>query len=213
MNSKKLSPFIFVLFGLLSHSAWSYEVETHSEMSREAVIRSNLVIKADLLTQLGLAEYSKNQRFPNSKKEPQTILQLIAFGSVQEDDRASGTQAAYPPLRHFYDPITGLPLFISGYEGQSVPSPDWATEDRATYDHLTVGQEFSFRDGRRYFYEALTEKDKTKREEKFGRTFQTLGHVIHHLQDMAQPQHVRNDVHCDSFACRFKDIYFPSLSM
>ena len=34
--------------------------------------------------------------------------------------------------------------------------------------------------------------------------FQTLGHVVHHLQDMAQPQHVRNDMHLD--VCRASDV-------
>ena len=33
--------------------------------------------------------------------------------------------------------------------------------------------------------------------------FQTLGMVIHHLQDMSQPQHVRNDAHCNAPACLF----------
>jgi len=31
--------------------------------------------------------------------------------------------------------------------------------------------------------------------------FQNLGHVLHHVQDMAQPQHVRNDAHCDAPVC------------
>ncbi len=192
MKRSALLILLLVSAALWRH-AFAYEVKTHEQMSQRAFDQSYLVTK-NILPGLGLPDVSKNQ-FPNSKGKKLSIRELIAFGSIQEDDRASGTQAAYPPLRHFYDPITGLPLFISGYEGQSVPSPDWATEDGATYDHLTVGQEFSFRDGRRYFYEALTEKDKTKREEKFGRTFQTIGMVIHHVQDMAQPQHVRNDMH------------------
>jgi hypothetical protein len=42
--------------------------------------------------------------------------------------------------------------------------------------------------------------------------FQSIGHVIHHLQDMAQPQHVRNDVHCDRGICKtlFPHVYAPS---
>ena len=184
-----LSVTCILLCLLISRVAWSYDVLTHGDMSRAAFNESSIAKKPELLGSMGVIN---GQTFPNSKGEKLSMRELIAFGSIQEDDRASIVQAAYPPLRHFYDPITGLPLFVSGYEGQAVPSPDWATEDRATYDHLTVGQEFSFRDGRRYFYEALTEKDKTKREERFGRTFQTLGHVIHHLQDMAQPQHVHN---------------------
>jgi len=42
--------------------------------------------------------------------------------------------------------------------------------------------------------------------------FQSIGQVIHHLQDMAQPQHVRNDPHCDSMICQTFDprLYSPS---
>jgi hypothetical protein len=42
--------------------------------------------------------------------------------------------------------------------------------------------------------------------------FQSIGHVIHHLQDMAQPQHVRNDVHCDKGICKtlYPHVYAPS---
>ena len=51
---------------------------------------------------------------------------------------------------------------------------------------------------RRNFFKALTEPAKVDRDAAWGLTFQTLGHVMHHLQDMAQPQHVRGDAHCDA---------------
>ncbi len=34
--------------------------------------------------------------------------------------------------------------------------------------------------------------------------------VIHHIQDMSQPQHVRNDAHCDSPWCKLTGDYNPS---
>jgi len=45
-----------------------------------------------------------------------------------------------------------------------------------------------------------------------GIMFQHLGHVLHHLQDMAQPQHVRNDIHCDELDCALisASLYAPS---
>lgn len=36
--------------------------------------------------------------------------------------------------------------------------------------------------------------------------FRSLGHVIHHLQDMAQPQHVRNDMHCNAIPCALLEV-------
>ena len=100
--------------------AWSYEPPTHGNMSRAAVNESNIGKKPELLGSIGLIN---DQTFPDSRGQKRSIRELVAFGSIQEDDRASGTQAAYPPLRHFYDPITGLPIFVPGYEGESVPSP------------------------------------------------------------------------------------------
>src|SRR4029079_3052981 len=70
----------------------------------------------------------------------------------------------------------------------------------------------SYRDARNYLYEALTGPTELERRKSFGLMFQTLGQVIHHLQDMAQPQHVRNDAHCDSTICQMFDprLYSPS---
>jgi hypothetical protein len=73
------------------------------------------------------------------------------------------------------------------------PSPDWVLEDNGEVD----GQEFSYRNAREHFYKALTSPLLSDREENWGKLFQTLGQIIHHLQDMAQPQHVRNDAHLD----------------
>ncbi|TMH25782.1 MAG: hypothetical protein E6H66_25780 [Betaproteobacteria bacterium] len=76
-------------------------------------------------------------------------------------------------------------------------SADWAIQD----NNQDADQEFSFSWARRYFYRALTTPGVASapdgRNEQWGRLFQTLGQVIHHLQDMTQPQHVRNDAHWD----------------
>ena len=74
---------------------------------------------------------------------------------------------------------------------------DWALED--TQD-LGADQLFSFKDARRYFFEALSGtgffgQSASGRAANFGLMFQSLGHVIHHIQDMAQPQHVKNEAH------------------
>ncbi len=41
--------------------------------------------------------------------------------------------------------------------------------------------------------------------------FFNLGHVLHHIQDQAQPQHVRNDSHCDFPICQtFAQVGLPN---
>jgi len=137
-----------------------------------------------------------------------TVEDLIGFGSIFEDDRFP-TQA----LRHFFNPRTGKGIFLDGQE-RGEASPFWII------DGGTDNQPFSYKKARDYYYDALTNTlGPVDRRLSWGKTFQTLGHIIHHLQDMAQPQHVRNDVHCDAIIpCLFpiqlgvKDTVFaPSL--
>ncbi len=51
------------------------------------------------------------------------------------------------------------------------------------------------------YWRALTEPTTLARSQATTRLFFNLGHVLHHVQDMAQPQHVRNDMHCDVPVC------------
>src|SRR5207244_253093 len=101
---------------------------------------------------------------------------------------------------HFYNPVDNQPLTVGGVPlGHT--SPDWALEDRDTY----LFQSDSFRSAHQAFLDALTLQASSERDKAFGHTFQALGQVIHHLQDMAQPQHTRNDAHLDLFG-EFIDI-------
>lgn len=167
-----------------------YEIETHADMSRAAANASVLVTDATILQNLGI---KSSDEFPNSKNndQPKSIVELIRDGARFEDD-------GLRPRNHFYDPLTGL-----GLQGVSIPfftiyaSPDWALANTRTISD----QQFSFVDARSYLYQALTATNQADHDKYFGLTFQTLGQVIHHIQDMAQPQHVRNDVHCDNVLC------------
>ncbi|MEW8231453.1 MAG: hypothetical protein AB2745_14075 [Candidatus Thiodiazotropha endolucinida] len=98
-------------------------------------------------------------------------------------------------FNHFYDPVRDLPLHrlgvpLSGFRR----SPDWALEDAEEYN----SQDFSLRDAYRYFLGSKTQSSQGIRGENEQKLFLALGHVVHHLQDMAQPAHVRNDMHCDA---------------
>ncbi|MEX2353408.1 MAG: hypothetical protein WD709_04410, partial [Gammaproteobacteria bacterium] len=123
------------------------------------------------------------------------IRRILAGGSVLEDRSTRS-------LHHFYDPINGgrgLSLEIWGLSIPiGTPSPDWILEESAAGMELDFrDQAFSYRDTLTYFYQGLTESQQTVRDNRFGLMFRGLGHVIHHLQDMAQPQHVRNEQHCE----------------
>jgi hypothetical protein len=134
----------------------------------------------------------------NIKSYP-SILQLLRFGAEYED-----TLRANQYVRHFFNPLNGQPLVgAPAFGGTPRPSPSWALED----DLIDSAQQFSYRWGRIYFYNALTSKSLSDRSLNWGLTFQTLGHVMHHVEDMAQPQHTRGDLHCDNqYFCNFLGI-------
>jgi len=176
--------------------AFAYELETHADLSQAALLSSVLSQPSSaVLTDLGLEEsVNIDRQFPGSSGVESSITQLFRTGARFED--------SFPrPRHHFYDPFNNRPLTILGIEvGRT--SPDWALEDGGQISGiLGIGaQDFSFVDARGYLFKALTLPSEADRKKNFGLTFQTLGQVIHHLQDMAQPQHVRNDAHLDNLS-------------
>jgi hypothetical protein len=184
----------------------AYELETHAAISRAAANASVLGSTA-ILSSLGLRPLTidnTQQTFFNSRRERRSISALIQFGARWEDD-LSWEQA----LRHFYDPVNNRPIDLDGLGAPYiVASPDWALESTDSF----ADQAYSYKDARSHFYSALTSTTELERRKSFGLMFQSIGHVIHHLQDMAQPQHVRNDVHCDKGICKtlYPHVYAPS---
>lgn len=186
----------------------AYEVETHELITRYSIDRSDLANPTnELLLSLGFEQniYDANQKFPNSIGEKRTIFELIEFGARFEDN----TDEIFRPLRHFYDPQNGgRPLTVSLFGAADFNSLNWILDETAIFQFNK--QNFSYSDANKYFYRALTSLTKEDRDDNWGLTFQTLGQVIHHIQDMAQPQHVRNDDHCSDFGCRALNRYKPS---
>jgi hypothetical protein len=105
----------------------------------------------------------------------------VAIGGVYED------VPFWRVLNHFYDPTRNEGLGLLG----AAASPDWALEPAGALD----GQNHSYRDARDAFYQGLTASSRERRERELGFTFFALGHVIHLIQDVAQPQHTRRDIH------------------
>lgn len=131
-------------------------------------------------------------------------------------------------LHHFFDPVKDRPL--TGGAPLGFKAPDWgllnglvaAESGREISNHFTIGL------AREAMWRALTlkkidptgalvdisdfplpvEAERYLRDLRFSywaTTFRALGDNLHLLQDMAQPQHVRNDPHsglyCNGFIC------------
>jgi hypothetical protein len=179
------------LIGLMTQQSLAYEQDTHRELSKSSSQQSVLAATTNnVLADLGLSTditLLSQQKFPNSKGEMQSIIGLIQDGADFEDNSIRSVQ-------HFYDPVNDRSLQhpLLTIAGGTNKSPDWAIEDTGAIS----AQEYSYADAVEIFHQALTLPTKTERDAKWGKLFETLGHVIHHVQDMAQPEHVRNDLHC-----------------
>jgi len=181
---------ICILLFLFSLNAQAYKEETHQDLSSKALKISDVATDVTLLRDLGLDDFEADQLFPSPSNlnDKKTIRDLLRDGAFFEDN--------FPrSLNHFFNPIDNTPLTVLGKEAGNT-SPDWALEDNGDVDPDINGeQEYSYKEANDYFFKALTEPTEEAREENWGKLFQTLGQVIHHVQDMAQPQHVRNDEH------------------
>lgn len=116
---------------------------------------------------------------------------------------------------HFFDPAHDEPLnapcslLPGGISGGCRRATDWAIGETnaASSDMLPMvdpmrRQHFAWTDAREAFMCALTYNRNTDRSMNladrrlcYATTFKALGHVAHLLQDMAQPQHTRDDKH------------------
>jgi len=164
---------------LLSQPPYAYEANTHRDLSAAAADGSilndpNVVARLGLRFPIG----SDRQKFPNSRGDFASVRSLIIDGAEFED------LPAIRALNHFYDPTTDSGLLLT--------SPYWAIDDGLIPAPF---QSYSLRRAHGYQFQSLTNPSASERSRNSGLLYETVGHVIHHVQDMAQPQHVRMDAH------------------
>ena len=202
--------------------ASAYETPTHHAISRSAAMLALEETKLARIGRLPLAFRQKMKSSPEADFHSEfadvdptcahsnslDFTDLIACGAMFED-----FYVLYRPLNHFLDPqhpdtngfgapLTSLVLQLP--DGGLPPTQafysaaEWALQDHP--DKWPIDQQlYSYRDAEDYLWKALTYRDGTShansrdaREQAWGLTFQSLGQVIHLLQDMASPQHTRS---------------------
>ncbi len=113
------------------------------------------------------------------------VQQWIALGSQEEDS---------PPQRvqqHFHDPTKDWNQ--AGLSTGGISSIIWA--QLQNQDSGVGGGNHSWHDARESYFKALTGTDAAQRQQNWADTFESLGHLIHLVQDAASPAHTRNDLH------------------
>jgi hypothetical protein len=205
MKPSRMSRVITLTLIAACNSAHAYEPSTHGVLSGLAFDRSTLA-DSTRFTDLGFSstalyrEVTVDQAYVRS--EPARAV--VAFGAVTEDEHHQDrcTSGWMRPFNHFMDPQHGgRALDWGGTLGH--PSADWALEDNGHVTTMLVPcmaaggrqQTFSYRDAQSDLYSALTLPTAAEREASMSLVLQKLGHVMHHIQDMAQPAHTRNEAH------------------
>lgn len=167
----------------VAFEASAYEVSTHRMLSGRAFARSILAgDDSPALRYLGLHEVAAGGALPGQAGD-RTAIDHVGDGAVAED---GVFRFSSRPSNHFFDPYNGRAVCALCYT-----SPQWALE---MFQDI-VGQGSSLRHMREFFRDGLRLQQPGARAEELGKLFRALGHVIHHVQDMAQPQHARADAH------------------
>src|SRR3990170_3477779 len=182
--------------------AWNDKV-THADMSEYAAQNSVLdKSKGDYLSNLGF-NGGLDETFKWSSEK--TVKKWLREGAILEDSGnywdAVVNDARYN--NHFHDPLkawssAGLTDLLPFSTESAII---WAQDEN--YQSSFPEGDWSWKKMREYYYIALTGRDltgteialaKEDRDACFAQTFRGLGH--HHLiEDIAQPDHVRNDSH------------------
>jgi len=211
MNNHRITAALAL--SLLHALASAYETDTHRLLTCQALKRSVVFTDPQFMTSMGLPPLAALQgagcvpvdggvsqaKFPTYKGEIPTLADsmsapdAILYGAYFED-----VIKATISFNHFFDPQwgggIGRGLTVGPFMGltiRGVASPHWITEDVATYPD----QFYSITKGQQALFNAFTAYTPSERAAQFGFAFQSIGHLVHHVQDMAQPQHVRNEPH------------------
>jgi hypothetical protein len=206
---RRLAVLVAGLVAAQPAAATAYELITHTRITVRAASQS--LGFTNYLNDLGISPLDKFDT--DSITQPYQLgwvkqsgepLGWLVEGSIREDDFRTSfpscPQVNNPeantdrPKNHFLDvqrePRQGLDATFLLKRIQGYAADGWALGSAGRSEN-----EFTILDARTEQWKSLTEPTKSARDVSTARLFRTLGQVIHVVQDMAQPQHTRNDPH------------------
>ncbi|MBU4057838.1 DUF5011 domain-containing protein, partial [Patescibacteria group bacterium] len=156
---------IFLINFVFSNEVYSYGTETHRAITKEAI---------EFYNEFNTREISQKEK------------EIIMLGSKEED------RPIYRTVNHFYDPI-----YDRGLSGIFLPAYNWAenTNAQAMYSpqYALLSKLLSL-----YSSNSDYSFDRAVYEYVWGnkeRGLETLGHILHLIEDMSVPAHTRDDQH------------------
>lgn len=173
-------------------SGHAYEVNTHGAISIVAARHHpESRVQEVLISDLGQAAGLEEEGRLGFDATPRSLLEWLSVGAVNED---SYYLARF--VNHFYNPInkeglSDIALFRYQLSVSGMNALDWAWENRGSL----LNQDHGWVHARDVYLAAVLSPGRETRRSRLAETFFDLGHVVHLLQDMAQPQHTRNDAH------------------
>lgn len=158
-------------------AARAYETPVHAEITARAFIQA--LQHRDFLVDLGIVHFFRDGTLHMEGFAGRTPFDWSVRGSMLEDNNV---RSAF----HFFDPLA--PATRQGLKGVFQSTPDWALD-------VNTNPTYSIPGTRNSLYNALTNTDPIVRPRLWRDMFRGLGQFTHLLQDMSQPQHVRDDDH------------------
>ncbi len=195
---RRLLSFLVIYFALFLSSLFALETNTHEEINEYAATNAlnNFSLDSYLLNKLAFKNGTDEKIegpwfwFITTKK---TVWQWIKIGGKKED-KPYWYMPYLRSVNHFHNPITDLGfsgIWGSGsLDGES--SILWSQEPVGAQ---SPGGYYSWHDARYYFYNALIATDKTERNTNYAELFRGVGQLMHLVEDLSVPEHVRDDGH------------------
>ena len=169
---------IFASFYIVD--AIALEKESHRFLNEKIIEQNKESLSAYLNSNLGFSDGIK--QILNG----QEVIAWFREGGRKEDEPAYSRS-----FNHFHDPLQ--PWYIAGFDKTFKSSLIWA-QDQGMIGSL-FGGDWSWKKARGSFYKGLTSITKTEKEKNLADTFRALGQIMHLVQDVSVPAHVRNDTH------------------
>ncbi len=209
--------------GRLTHEAYKRSVlKSDSELLKGLGIKdittfgtSYYDISGDQVVQREKNDFEQSAKRMPEEVDPISLPGWLLRGAIREDDYPFGPNPmddpvnAVRPFNHFYDPVLNRALTTILGITPGEKAPDWGLGVRDVFsnpndENIFRDNHFTVFDAREAMYRALTGKSKDNQEvaatkddrNKYWATlFRALGDIVHLVEDMAQPQHTRNDPH------------------